>query len=42
MADLFLFPCYFQLIRNVEGRLMPNLRETKEKRGAIIRLRKTA
>ena len=41
-ADLFLFPCYFQLIRNVEGRLMPNLRETKEKRGAIIRLRKTA
>ena len=42
MADLFLFPCYFRLIRNVEGRLLPDLAETKEKRGTVIRLRRTA
>jgi hypothetical protein len=41
MADLFLFPCYFRLMRSLEGRLMPGTEETGGQ-GRIIRLRKAA
>ena len=38
LADLFLFPCYFQIMRMVRQRLMPETQETKA--GKLIRLRK--
>ena len=38
MADLFLIPCYFQIMRVVRQRLMPETQETKA--GKLIRLRK--
>lgn len=38
MADLFLIPCYFQIMRVVRQRLMPETQE--EKAGKLIRLRK--
>ena len=30
MADLFLFPCYFRVIRSLHGRLMPGTEPTEE------------
>ncbi len=42
MADLFLFPCYFQLMKVQRGRLMPELANAEEKRCRIIRFRKAA
>ena len=38
MADLFLIPCYFQIMRMVRQRLMPETQEAKT--GKLIRLRK--
>ena len=38
MADLFLIPCYFQIMRMVRQRLMPETQETKA--GKLIRLRR--
>lgn len=38
MADLFLIPCYFQIMRVVRLRLMPETQEAKA--GKLIRLRK--
>ena len=38
MADLFLIPCYFQIMRVVRQRLMPETQEAKA--GKLIRLRK--
>ena len=32
MADLFLFPCYFQLMRTMRGRLMPGPEDWSEKK----------
>jgi Na+-driven multidrug efflux pump len=40
MADLFLFPCYFQIMRTVRQRLMPDSEEYKG--GKLIRLRRAA
>ena len=40
MADLFLFPCYFQIMRTVRQRLMPDSAEYKS--GKVIRLRRAA
>lgn len=40
MADLFLFPCYFQIMRIVRQRLMPDSEEYKS--GKVIRLRHAA
>ena len=41
LADLFLFPCYFQVMKTLRQRLMPDVRED-EKRNGIIRLHKAA
>ena len=41
MADLFLFPCYFRLIRTLRLRLMPDA-EGREEAGKVIPLRKPA
>ena len=38
MADLFLIPCYFQIMRVVRQRLMPDTQEMKA--GKLIRLRR--
>ena len=40
MADLFLFPCYFQIMRTARQRLMPDSEEYKNKK--VIRLRRAA
>jgi Na+-driven multidrug efflux pump len=40
MADLFLFPCYFQIMRTVRQRLMPDSEEYRG--GKLIRLRRAA
>ncbi len=41
MADLFLFPCYFQIMRTLRQRLMPDAAEVRSSR-KILRLRKAA
>ena len=41
MADLFLFPCYFQIMRVLRQRLMPDAQETADSR-KVIRLRRAA
>ncbi len=41
MADLFLFPCYFRLIRTLHLRLMPDA-DGREEAGKVIPLRKPA
>ena len=41
MADLFLFPCYFQIMRVLRQRLMPDAQETAGSR-KVIRLRRAA
>ena len=41
MADLFLFPCYFQIMRVLRQRLMPDAQETAVSR-KVIRLRRAA
>lgn len=41
MADLFLFPCYFRLMRSMEGRLMQGGTETSPKNG-IVKLKRAA
>ena len=41
MADLFLFPCYFRLMRSLHGRLLPGLKADAEQ-GKVLRLRKAA
>ena len=41
MADLFLFPCYFQILRIVRQRLMPELPEVQSSR-RILRFRRAA
>ncbi len=41
MADLFLFPCYFRLMRSMKERLMPGV-EDRAKKARVIRLRKAA
>jgi Na+-driven multidrug efflux pump len=40
LADLFLFPCYFQIMRTLRQRLMPDTEDTKE--GKVIRLNEAA
>ncbi len=40
LADLFLFPCYFQIMRVVRQRLIPDAQETKNKK--VIRLNTAA
>jgi Na+-driven multidrug efflux pump len=41
MADLFLFPCYFRLMRSMEGRLMQGGTETSPK-NKIVHLKRAA
>ena len=41
MADLFLFPCYFQILHIVRQRLMPDIPEVRNVRG-ILRHRRAA
>ena len=41
LADLFLFPCYFQIMRTLRQRLMPDAPEVRENR-KVIRLRRAA
>jgi hypothetical protein len=41
MADLFLFPCYYQIMRTVRQRLMPGTSEERQSR-KIVRLHKAA
>ena len=41
MADLFLFPCYFRVIRSLHGRLMPGT-EPREENPKIIKIRRAA
>jgi hypothetical protein len=40
-ADVFLFPCYFQIMRSLRQRLMPDAQEVRTGR-KILRLRKAA
>ena len=40
MADLFLFPCYFRIMRTARQRLMPDSAEDESKK--VIRLRRAA
>ena len=43
MADLFLFPCYFRVMRNLRGRLMPGTEgDTEMKRMRLFVKRKKA
>ena len=42
MADIFLFPCYFRLMRSLHGRLLPNLVADDPQQGKVIPLRETA
>jgi Na+-driven multidrug efflux pump len=42
MADIFLFPCYFRLMRTLHGRLLPNLEADDPEQGKVIQLRETA
>ena len=42
MADLFLFPCYFQLMRSLHGRLMPGLEAGETNRDNVTSIRKAA
>ena len=42
MADIFLFPCYFRLMRSLHGRLLPNLEADDPEQGKVIPLRETA
>ena len=42
MADLFLFPCYFQLMRSLHGRLMPGLEAGETDRDNVTGIRKAA
>ena len=41
LADLFLFPCYFQIMRTVRQRIMPGTPEYRREQ-KVIRLRKAA
>ena len=41
MADLFLFPCYFRVIRSLHGRLMPGT-EPREENPKIKKIRRAA
>ena len=41
MADLFLFPCYFRLIRSLQGRLLPGTEE-RNGDGKILKMRRAA
>ena len=41
LADLFLFPCYFQIMRTLRQRLMPDASEVRENR-KVLRLRRAA
>ena len=41
LADLFLFPCYFQIMRTLRQRLLPDTEEFRKDSG-IIRLRRAA
>lgn len=41
MADLFLFPCYFRVIRSLHGRLMPGM-EPSEANPKIKKIRRAA
>ena len=41
LADLFLFPCYFQIMRTLRQRLMPDAPEVRENR-KVLRLRRAA
>ena len=40
MADLFLFPCYFRLMRSLHGRILPDLQEEDE--GKVVRFPQSA
>ena len=40
LADLFLFPCYFQIMRTLRQRLMPDIQEEEPRK--VIRLRRAA
>ena len=42
MADLFLFPCYFRLMRSLRCRLMPDTEAPEAEKGKIIRIRESA
>ena len=40
LADLFLFPCYFQIMRMLRQRLMPDMQDEETRK--VIRLRRAA
>ena len=42
LADLFLFPCYFQVMRMLRQRLMPEVQETAAAKSRILRFHKAA
>ena len=42
MADLFLFPCYFRVMKSIRCRLMPDVKEPEPVRNRIIRFHKAA
>jgi Na+-driven multidrug efflux pump len=39
MADLFLFPCYFKLVKSLHGRLLPGVEADKQEKGKVIALK---
>ena len=40
MADLFLFPCYFKLVKSLHGRLLPGVEPTdNQEKGKIVALK---
>ena len=39
MADLFLFPCYFKLVKSLHGRLLPTLEADDPEKGKVIALK---
>ena len=39
MADLFLFPCYFKLVKTLHGRLLPTLEADDPEKGKIVALK---
>ena len=42
MADMFLFPCYFRLMRSLRGRLLPGVEPDAPGKGKVVSLRKAA
>ena len=42
MADMFLFPCYFRLMRSLRGRLLPGVEPDAPGKGKVVSFRKAA